>query len=44
MKKLNSAGVLPFVRQQAPPDVRKVMDEVNFLNLDKSPLNINDSG
>jgi tetratricopeptide (TPR) repeat protein len=40
VKKLNAAGVLPFVKAQASPDIRKVLDGVNLLNDGKIPTNI----
>src|SRR5262245_37284106 len=40
VKKLDAAGVLPFVKQQASPDIRKVLDGINLLNDGKVPVNI----
>jgi len=40
VKKLDAAGILPFVKQQASPDIRKVLDGVNLLNDGKLPTNI----
>src|SRR4030095_11236207 len=40
VKKRKTAGILPFVKAQASPDVRKVMDGVNLLNDGKIPTNI----
>jgi len=40
VKKLDAAGILPFVKAQASPDIRKVLDGVNLLNDGKLPVNI----
>jgi tetratricopeptide (TPR) repeat protein len=40
VKKLEAAGVLPFVKAQASPDIRKVLDGINLLNDGKIPTNI----
>jgi uncharacterized caspase-like protein/tetratricopeptide (TPR) repeat protein len=38
-KKLRSAGVLRFVEEKAPPEIRKFLQVSNFLNGGKSPIN-----
>ena len=35
----DDAGVLRFVEEKAPPEIRKVLDGFNFLKGDKSPVN-----
>jgi uncharacterized caspase-like protein/tetratricopeptide (TPR) repeat protein len=38
-KKLRSAGVLRFVEEKAPPEIRKFLQVSNFLNGGRSPIN-----
>jgi uncharacterized caspase-like protein/tetratricopeptide (TPR) repeat protein len=38
-KKLGSAGVLRFVQEKAPPEIRPFLQGLNFLNGGKSPVN-----
>src|SRR5262245_15898311 len=38
-KKLGSAGVLQFVQEKAPPEIRPFLQGLNFLNGGKSPVN-----